>query len=64
MGFQTEVMDIIKKRTNIKYHEVNIYRLLHKCGFALNVPMKIFVRGESKEDKKKFKKGFKNSDRS
>jgi transposase len=57
-------MDIIKKRTNIKYHEVNIYRLLHKCGFALNVPMKIFVRAESEEDKKKFKKGFKNSDRS
>jgi putative transposase len=55
-----QVMDIIQKRTNIKYHEVHIYRLLHKWGFSAKVPQKRFVRAEaSKEEKKSFKKGYK-----
>ena len=52
-----QVMDIIKKRTGIKYHEVHIYRLLHKWGFTVKVPMKRFVRTASKEEKASFKKG-------
>ena len=56
-----QVMNIIQKRTSIKYHEVHIYRLLHKWGFAPKVPQKRFVRTASKEDKKSFKKGYKRS---
>jgi len=54
-----QVMDIIQKRTDVKYHEVHIYRLLHKWGFAPKVPQKRFVRTASKEEKTSFKKGFK-----
>ena len=57
--FRQQVMDIIQKRTNIKYHEVHIYRLLHKWGFVSKIPQKRFVRTATKEDKKKFKKGYK-----
>ena len=56
-----QVMDIIQKRTSIKYHEVHIYRLLHKWGFSAKVPKKRFVRTASKEDRKKFKKDYKTS---
>lgn len=45
-----QVMYIIQKRTSIKYHEVHIYRLLHKWGFSAKVPKKRFVRTASKED--------------
>jgi hypothetical protein len=38
MGFHTEIMEIIQKKTGVKYHEVHIYRLLHKWGFAPKVP--------------------------
>ena len=51
-----QVMDIIQKKTSIKYHEVHIYRLLHKWGFAPKVPQKRFVRTASQKEKKKFKK--------
>ncbi len=54
-----QVMYIIQKRTTIKYHEVHIYRLLHKWGFAPKVPQKRFVRTASKEERKKFKKEYK-----
>jgi transposase len=34
-GWDTkEVMDIIKKKTGVKYHEVHIRRLLHRWGFS------------------------------
>jgi transposase len=56
-----QVMDIIQKRTGIKYHEVHIYRLLHKWGFIQKAPQKRFVRTASKEEKMKFKKGYKRS---
>jgi transposase len=56
-----QVMEIIQKRTNIKYHEVHIYRLLHKWGFSAKVPQKRFVRAAFKEEKKSFKKGYKMS---
>ena len=54
-----QVMDIILRKTGIKYHEVHVYRLLHKWGFVRKVPQKRFVRTASKEEKKKFKKEYK-----
>jgi len=58
-NFRQQVMDIIQKKTSIKYHEVHIYRLLHKWGFAPKVPQKRFVRTASQKEKKKFKKEYK-----
>jgi putative transposase len=51
-----QVMDIVQKKTSIKYHEVHIYRLLHKWGFSPKVPQKRFVRTATQQEKKKFKK--------
>jgi putative transposase len=56
-----QVTDLIQKRTDVKYHEVHIYRLLHKWGFSAKVPQKRFVRDASKQDKKRFKKEYKRS---
>jgi putative transposase len=52
-----QVMEIIQKRTNIKYHEVHIYRLLHKWGFSAKVPQKRFVRAASKKRRRVLKNG-------
>ena len=51
-----QVMDLIYKKTGVRYHEVHIYRLLHKWGFKTKVPQKRFVNSASKKDKKRFKK--------
>jgi transposase len=51
-----QVMDLIYKKTGVRYHEVHIYRLLHKWGFKSKVPQKRFVNTASVENKKKFKK--------
>lgn len=51
-----EVMNIIHERTGIRYHEVHIYRLLHKWGFSPKVPRKKFVNTASNEEKKQFQK--------
>src|SRR5215469_5059698 len=51
-----EVMNLIYKRTGVKYHEVHIYRLLHKWDFSLKVPRMKFVNVASKQDKNKFRK--------
>lgn len=60
-GWQVkQVMDIIYKKTGVRYHEVHIYRLLHKWGFTPKVPRKRFVNTASKEEKEAFKKGYKN----
>ena len=59
-GWQAkQVMDIIYKKTGVRYHEVHIYRLLHKWGFSPKVPQKRFVNTASKEEKEIFKKGYK-----
>ena len=59
-GWQVkQVMDIIYKKTGVKYHEVHVYRLLHKWGFSPKVPQKRFVNTSSKEEKEAFKKGHK-----
>ncbi len=40
-GWQVkEIMNIIYKKTGVRYHEVHIYRLIHKWGFSPNVPQK------------------------
>jgi transposase len=51
-----QVMDLIYKKTGVIYHEVHIYRLLHKWGFQSKVPKKRFVNTASAKDKRKFKK--------
>ena len=51
-----QVMDLIYKKTGVRYHEVHIYRLLHKWGFKSKVPQKRFVNTASAKEKKKFKK--------
>ena len=51
-----QVMDLIYKKTGVRYHEVHIYRLLHKWGFKPKVPQKRFVNTASIKDKKRFKK--------
>jgi transposase len=53
-----EIMDIIYKRTGVRYHhEVHVYGLLHKWGFKPKVPQRRFVNIASKEEKEQFKKG-------
>ena len=51
-----EIMNIIYEKTGVKYHEVHIYRLLHKWGFSPKVPRKRFVNTASNEEKKQFQK--------
>ena len=51
-----EVMNIIYEKTGVRYHEVHIYRLLHKWGFSPKVPRKRFVNIASNKEKKQFKK--------
>jgi transposase len=55
-----EIMDIIYKRTGVRYHhEVHVYRLLHKWVFRPKVPQRRFVNIASKEEKEQFKKRWK-----
>ena len=56
-----QVMDIIQKKTGVKYHEVHIYRLLHKWGFSAKISQKRFVKTATRKEKKKFKKEYKTS---
>ena len=51
-----QVMDLICKKTGVRYHEVHIYRLLHKWGFKPKVLQKRFVNSASTKEKKRFKK--------
>jgi transposase len=51
-----EIMNIIYEKTGVKYHEVHIYRLLHKWGFSPKVPRKRFVNTASDKEKKQFQK--------
>jgi len=50
-----EIMNIIYQRTGVRYHEVHVYRLLHKWGFKPKVPQRRFVNTASKEEKEQFK---------
>jgi transposase len=51
-----EIMNIIYEKTGVRYHEVHIYRLLHKWGFSPKVPRKRFINTASNKEKKQFKK--------
>jgi putative transposase len=51
-----QVMDLIYRKTGVRYHEVHIYRLLHKWEFKPKVPQKKFVNTASAKEKKRFKK--------
>ena len=53
-----QVMDLIHKKTGVRYHEVHVYRLLHKWGLSPKVPQKRFVNAASREEKEAFKKGY------
>lgn len=58
-GWQAkQVMDIIYRKTGVRYHEVHVYRLLHKWGFSSKVPQKRFVNSASGEEKDAFKKRY------
>jgi transposase len=48
-----EVMNLIYERTGVKYHEVHIYRLLHRWGFSPKVPRMKLVTAASKQSKAK-----------
>ncbi len=52
-------MDLIQKRTGVKYHKEHIRRLLHQWRFSPKVPRKGFVRTASIKEKNSFKKGYK-----
>jgi putative transposase len=47
---------LLSEKTGVRYHEVHIYRLLHKWGFSPKVPRKRFVNTASNKGKKQFKK--------
>lgn len=51
-----QIMNIIHEKTGVRYHEVHVYRLLHKWGFSPKVPRKKFINTASKEEKEQFKK--------
>jgi transposase len=51
-----QIMNIIYERTGVRYHEVHVYRLLHKWGFKPKVPQRRFINTASKEEKEVFKK--------
>jgi transposase len=44
-----QIMNIIYERTGVRYHEVHVYRLLHKWGFKPKVPQRRFINSASKE---------------
>ena len=51
-----QVMDLIYNKTGVRYHEVHIYRLLHKWGFKSKDPKKIckycFNKGQKEIQKR------------
>ena len=53
-----QVMDLIHKRTGVRYHEVHIYRLLHRWGLSPKAPQKRLANTASREEKEAFKKGY------
>jgi putative transposase len=56
-GWSTkEVMNLIEKKTGVKYHEDHVRRLLYQWGFSLKVPEKRFVKRASDKEIKDFKK--------
>ena len=52
-----EIMNIIYEKTGVRYHEVHIYRLLHKWKFSPKVPRKRFVNVHQMKKGSSSKKG-------
>ncbi len=52
-------MNLIYEKSGVKYHEVHVYRLLHKWGFVPKVAQKRFVNSATPEEKLWFKKNSK-----
>ena len=51
-----QVMNLIYEKSGVKYHEVHVYRLLHKWGFTPKVAQKRFVNSATAQEKLWFKK--------
>jgi putative transposase len=47
---------IVKDGSEVRYHHIYIYTLLHKWGFKQKVPRKVHVNTASEEEKEGFKK--------
>jgi putative transposase len=56
-----EVMNLIYERTGVKYHQVHIYRLLHKWGFSPKVPQRDLLMLHKNKIKTNFEKGKKDN---
>jgi len=55
-----QVMNLIYQKSGVKYHEVHVYRLLHKWGYTSKVAAKRFVNSATSREKLWFKKTLKN----
>jgi putative transposase len=55
-----QVMNLIYEKSGVKYHEVHVYRLLHKWGYTSKVAQKRFVNSATMQEKLWFKKTLKN----
>jgi len=55
-----QIMNLIYEKSGVRYHEVHVYRLLHKWGYASKVAQKRFVNSATPEEKLWFKKTLKN----
>jgi len=51
-----QVMNLIYQKSGVRYHEVHVYRLLHKWGYASKVAQKRFVNSATVQEKLWFKK--------
>ncbi len=54
-----QVMDLIYNKTGVRYHEVHIYRLLHKWGFKSKIPTKKICKYCISEGQKEIQKRVK-----
>lgn len=55
-----QVMNLIYEKSGVKYHEVHVYRLLHKWGYTSKVAQKRLVNSATPQEKLRFKKTLKN----
>jgi len=51
-----QVMNLIYQKSGVRYHEVHVYRLLHKWGYTSKVAQKRFVNSATVQEKLWFKK--------
>ena len=51
-----QVMSLIYEKSGVRYHEVHVYRLLRRWGYAPKVAQKRFVNSATSKEKNNFKK--------